>query len=255
LTATFEEQPQPPTMFAPPSKPEIVMIDKALDKGYDPDKLGKLIELAEHLADRRALEAFNIALNDAQAEMPAVIKNLENDHTKKMYAELAAVVSVAKPVYTKHGFSVSFSQDKPWTEGNVHFVMTVRHRDGHVDTRHGEYARDGVGAKGGSSMNPLQGTVSSGSYCQRDMLRLYFNIPIQGADKDGNGQSSITPEQIQVLNEAFDELERLGRPVNLKKFYAWCQVETLDQLSQKQFVEAVSYLARKRREPAKGGAA
>ena len=44
-----------------------------------------------------------MALCAAQAEMSAARKNADNPHYKSKYADLAEVVSAAKPALTKHG--------------------------------------------------------------------------------------------------------------------------------------------------------
>ncbi len=215
---------QPDNLPAPTLTP-LALLDKAIGNGVSPEQLGKLIELAETWRQARAREAFLAAKNAVQAAIKPVAKTMRNNHTDSMYAALENVIGMIEPIYTKHGFSVSFSQGEPSRPELIRFVMDIGHRDGHAEQKFGEYPRDGEGAKGGRSMNGLQGVVSSGTYMQRDMLRLYWNIPIAGADKDGNGHDDsndpCTPQELNDLNELMKQREEVtGRKVNVERWLA-----------------------------------
>ncbi len=180
----------------------MVLLKAAIDKWIDPERLGKLMDLAERFTANQAAAAYAEAMNQCQAELPAVLKSVYNQHTKSYYAALESVITLGKPVWTKHGFSVSFGQEDAKVEGMIRFVATVTHKGGHKERFQGDYPPDGEGPKGGRMMNPLQGVVSSGSYMQRDMLRLIFCLALDGADQDGNTPNAyVSQEQLGWLKE------------------------------------------------------
>lgn len=231
----------------------LVLLQSMVDRGADPDALKKMMDLAERWEANQAKKAYQAAMNAAQGEMTGVLKDKANNHTKSAYAALESVQEMARPIYTKHGFSLSWGQEAPPKEGWLRFVATVRHVGGHCERFQGDYPQDGFGAKGGANMNAVQGVVSSGSYMQRDMLRLIFNITIAGADVDGNILGlRIVPDQVREINELLEECRELGKPVDFKRFLAWLGIDGLQELRQSYFAKAIHELNRKRREPAKG---
>lgn len=225
-----------------PSMPLISLLEKVIGSGLPVEQFERALAVVERLHESRAREAFSAALAICQSEMPAVAKTLKNNQTGTMYAPLDAVIQAASPVWTRNGFAVSFSQAKPWKEGWVHFLMVVTHRDGFIDRREAEYPPDGEGPKGGRTMNPVQGVVSTGSYCQRDMLRLYFNIPLGGADLDGNnGDHLLLPEELHWI-----ECMVKGIGEDPAAFCGWLEEgqTELAQIKFSNYAKAVDHLTR-----------
>lgn len=178
----------------------LAIIAQAIETGkIDADSLGKLMDLVERVEHRRAVAAFNSAMRQCQADMPPVLKSKPNSHLGNMYAELEAIVATAKPVYTQHGFSLSFSERDGAADGHCRVCCTVRHAEGHSEEHWADYPIDGVGAKGGKVMNALQGRVSSHSYAQKDLIRQLFAMVIAGADSDGNTLDTLIADEVAEL--------------------------------------------------------
>ena len=91
-----------------PSGNPLDLIRLALDKGLDPEKLGKLYDLQERWEKARAAEAFNDAMAIAQSKLKTVAFNSTNPQTSKPYTNLAGVLEVATPIFTDNGLSLSF---------------------------------------------------------------------------------------------------------------------------------------------------
>ncbi len=237
----------------------LTLLQAMVDKGVDPQALRQMMDLSERWEANQSRKAFQLAMTNAQRDMQAVVKDKENKHTHSMYAALESVQEMARPVYTRHGFSLSFGQEPPPKEGWLRFVCTVRHQDGHSERFQGDYPQDGFGAKGGANMNAVQGVVSSGSYMQRDMLRLIFNLTIAGADQDGNLIAvRVGPEEIKALNGLLEDCRNAGLAVDHAKFLKWLTprgqaepMESLEFLLLKDFSKAVAFCTQRLREAKK----
>lgn len=192
----------------PPTDP-MRLLQSALDKpGMDPEKLTRLVDLVEKWKAQRAVEDFSIAMNACQAEMPPIVQDAVNDHTHKRYASLEAVNRVCKPCYTRHGFSIQFSEGAATVEGDIRILADVMHAGGHERRYWIDLPRDGTGAKGGqSSMNPIQGKGSTFSYGCRYLVKMVFNLTITGEDDDAQGSAQdLTDAQTIELNELLEDL-------------------------------------------------
>jgi hypothetical protein len=233
----------------------MTILERLTAQQVDPDKLGKVIDLVREWNADQAKKAFARAMNYCQAEMPDVIHDSTNTHTGSTYAKLDTVQRVAKPVYTKHGFSLSWSEG-PVVNGLREVLMTVRHVDGHTEVHHGHYPIDGEGAKGGKSMNALQGTVSAHTYACRDMMRQLFNIALANMDQDGNTFEELSPGQIEALNTLLERCHKECKDYNPQGFWSWIHAEDntkkrMKELSATQYDEAVRGLTNKLKQGAK----
>ena len=224
------------------------LLNRAIERGCDADQLDKLVGMMERLEKNRAEVAFNAAMNAAQKEMPAVVKNDNNPHTKSRFANLEGVQHVVKPIYAKHGFALSFSEKPATREGWLHINCEVGHVGG--CTRHYslEVPPDGTGAKGGtSSMNAVQGIGSSVSYARRYLLLQIFNITVANEDNDGNGVGGcISLEETEAVNKLIDECKAVGNPVDFPAFLRWLKVETLADVPRNRVKMALEYLNKKK---------
>jgi ERF superfamily len=209
-----------------PTSP-LQLYQMALEKGLDPDKLGKLLDLHERIMAQRAKEAFDKDMNLCQGEVPAILDDATNKQTGSSYARLETVQIAVKPIYIKHGFSLS------WSEGEIkdglhEILMTVRHVAGHTEIHRGWYPIDGEGPKGGRVMNQLQGSVSAHTYAQRDMMRQLFNIVLKGMDYDGNHiQGGLSDGQTEELNNLLEACSINGWTESSKQqFWDWLFVKS-----------------------------
>lgn len=216
----------------------LLLLQAMIDKGSDPNILEKMMALAERWKANEAKEAYSLAMNACQAEMPTVVRDRLNGRTSRNYAPLETLQFKAKPIYTKHGFSLSFGEESSKIEGHTRVIVDVRHKDGHVERYGGDYPWDGKGAKGGDVMNPIQGHVSTNSYAQRDLIRMVFNMTIADSDQDGESSNPlIDEEEIFKLNELIEEYQQAKKLTpNPTKLFAWIAsvigMKELDNLGQ-----------------------
>lgn len=175
------------------------------------DVIERLAALQEKAQARDAEIQFNEAMNKAQSEIGRIAPDKTNTQTNSKWATYAKLDSVLRPIYVRHGFSLSFnSGDSPLPE-TVRVTCFVSHRGGH--TR--EYTAppipsDGKGAKGGDVMTKTHAAGSAMSYGARYLLKYIFNVAIGEEDTDGNSNGELA-EQIEWMMNARnpDELKKL----------------------------------------------
>lgn len=169
---------------------ELELLSIALHNNAAIDVIERLAALQEKAMMRNAELAFNEAMNAAQAEVVRVIPKRDNNQTGSKYAGYDDLDKMIRPVYIKHGFSLSFDTDPsvPPTVEMVRVLCRVSHRDGHTRTYHYDMPADGKGPKGGDVMTKTHARAAAGSYGMRYLLKMIFNIAIGEDDRDGNSQ-------------------------------------------------------------------
>ncbi len=230
----------------PPEPSTLVLIQMALDKGVDPDRLGKLFDLHERDQKNKAARAYAEAMNLAQAAMPTIACDAHNTHTKSNYVRVETILKAIKPVYTEHGFSLSFGQGDTKPEW-CRTTCDVRHVAGHVEHFNLDLPLDGVGAKGGSVMTAVHGALSSDTYAMGRLLKKIFNLTIlDETDDDGNGSGAVNDEQAKEIEKLIVDIREFI-PLDVAKFCLWLGVKTPDvtQIRAKDFEKARDELKRR----------
>jgi hypothetical protein len=196
----------------------ISMIERAaMNPDVDIDKMERLMAMQEQMLDRQAKQGYIKSMVAAQSEMGVVNKNKDNKQTNSSYADLAILKRVITPVYTKHGFAISFSE-APAADGMVCVKGTVMHRSGHSEDFSFDCPIDDKGIKGVTNKTATHGKASSVSYSERYLLRMIFNLTIDNEDDDGNGAGVplITEEQANEIHSLITDND-----LNMGKFLAF----------------------------------
>lgn len=163
------------------------ILQAAQNPAMDVDKLRSLFELQERMQDRQAAQAYASAMVDAQAEMRSVGKDRTNTQTNSDYATLEAIDAAIRPVYTRHGFSLSFGTADSPMEKHVRITCKVTHRDGHSESFEYDNPMDDVGIQGKVNKTPTHARGSAVTYGRRYLTLLIFNLTTGLHDDDGNG--------------------------------------------------------------------
>lgn len=205
-----------------------VITRAASDPTIDVEKIERLTGLYERITARQAEQAYNEAMVAAQTEMEPVRQNASNPQTRSKYASFTALDSAIRPIYTKHGFSLSFDTGDCPQENHVRVICKVSCR-GHSERPHLDIPADGKGAKGGDVMTKTHATMSAVSYGKRGLMKMIFNIAESGKDDDdGNGAGltdKLKPEQVFELQEA---LKAKGAAEDA--FLKWAKVEKFEDI-------------------------
>lgn len=184
------------------------LLQIALQNNAAIDVIERLSALQERAQDRDAEMQFVEAMNAAQAEIVRVVPNEYNQQTKSKWATYAKLDKAIRPIYIKHGFSLSFnSGDSPLPQ-TVRVQCFVSHRAGHTRIYNSPpMPSDGKGAKGGDVMTLTHATGAAMSYGARYLLKFIFNIAVGEDDNDGNGTNA------DLMTEGWlkEQLEEIGR--------------------------------------------
>jgi hypothetical protein len=123
----------------------------AQNPSVDIDKMERLLSMHERIVSRDAEAAFNDALAACQSEARRVAPDAFNPQTKSKYATYPALDAMLRPIYSAHGFAISYDTDaSPIPD----FIMVLAHvsKGGHTRTYKINMPADGKGAKGGDVM-------------------------------------------------------------------------------------------------------
>lgn len=175
---------------------EVSMFERlALDPSVDVDKLERLIQMKERIDRTNAETAYGDSMVSAQAEMRPISADATNPQTRSRYATYSKLDAALRPIYTRHGFAISYDTDDCPLPDHVRVIAKVRHRLGHKDTHHVDMPADGKGAKGGDVMTKTHASGAAYSYGMRYLLKMIFNVAVGEDDDDGNraGRSAATP--------------------------------------------------------------
>lgn len=224
----------------------------ARDPTVDMDKLERLFAMRKELETEAARRAYNTAMSACQAEMPAVAKNAENTQTRSQYATLDAVAEAITPIYTKHGFNLSFDEDKSPNDGMMRIKCIVGHTEGYEREHHVDIPIDRAGIKGNENKTATHAFGSTMSYGRRYLTLAIFNIATKRAtpDNDGNRDDPrITPEQVAELDTLIKELD-VNKPVLLQ----YAKVASLDEIYADAFETVKAVILKKKQQPKPEGA-
>jgi|WetSurMetagenome_2_1015567.scaffolds.fasta_scaffold01778_21 hypothetical protein len=217
-----------------------VIAKAARDPEVNVDKMQALMTMYERVEAKEASRAFDTAMSDAQAEMGRVVVDRENTQTHSKYATYAALDRAIRPIYSKHGFALSFNSGDSAPE----FILVtcrVSHRAGFARDYQIQMPADGKGAKGGDVMTKTHATGSGASYGMRYLLKMIFNVATSDkADDDGNaagGDELLTFEQVAQIEAAI--VEKIGEHRRAKLLH-YFKSESFEDLSAKKFTEIMA---------------
>ena len=161
------------------------LMQMALETGKA-EQLQILQEMYFKDKERKAEEEFNLAMNAVQAEIGRVKPNLLNPQTKSRYASYDKLDAELRPIYTRHGFSLSFSEEDSSKPNHVRVICYVS-RGGHTRVYRKDMPVVTTGIKGNEMMTLTDATSSADSYGKRYLVKDIFNVAIGEDDDDGNG--------------------------------------------------------------------
>lgn len=222
----------------------ITAIERAArDPSVDIVKLKELFAMRKEIAREAAEAVFNAAMTEAQKEMRPIAADAENPQTRSKYATYAKLDRALRPIYTKHGFAISYDEGDSPKADHVRCLAYVSHAGGFTRTYRRDMPADGKGAKGGDVMTKTHAVGAAHSYGDRYLLKGIFNIAVGEDDKDGNDPEPALSEE-QVAN-----LEALLTEVNANKpaFLKWLKVNSLSEIYARNYDFCVKSIEAKRR--------
>lgn len=204
----------------------------ARDPNVDIDKMERLINMQERERARQAELEFDNAMATAQAEMQPVRVDSYNPQTKSKYSSYAALDNAIRPIYARHGFSLSFDTSDGAAPDHVRILCKVAHRGGHRERPRIDMPADGKGAKGGDVMTRTHAMGSAVSYGKRYLLGMIFNLATT-KDDDGNAAGGYRAAPGSAGGGTDFRPERRGNGVPSNFVEAARQDGTLDETRKK----------------------
>jgi hypothetical protein len=188
VVARPRSKPLKPSLPPQPNSLLEAIIYAASDPSIDIAKVEHLIRLRKEMEAVEAERLFNDAMATVQSELTPIVADAVNDQTSSKYATYAALDRVVRPVYTAHGFALTFTAGERSTDVAVEIVAFL--------TGHGHGRRytvtmpaDGLGPKGSPVMSRTHAASSACTYGMRRLLTMIFNLAID-KDDDGNAAGS-----------------------------------------------------------------
>lgn len=195
----------------PPAASLLNFVAQAVsDPNIDVAKLEALLRMQRQIVGEDARVQFIRAMSQAQAEIMPVVRDAENLQTKSFYAKLEKVDAAIRPIYIKHGFSLSFDEE-PSEGPNMMIVCEVSHVAGHSKKYRLNAPPDTLGPKGTPTKTVLHGRGSTVTFLRRYLTCNIFNVVFKNQDDDGvrGGRRFISEEQAEELRTLTKEAGRV----------------------------------------------
>lgn len=235
-----------PARQAPVVSTPDYMIQLAIEKNADIDKLEKLMELKLKWDATEARKAYVGAMAAFKRNPPDIIKNKgvgyitrEGDFVGYKHATLDHICEKIDEALAEHGLSFSWKTHQ--LNGFVEVTCVITHELGHQEATSLACAPDTSGKK-----NAIQSIGSAVTYLQRYTLLAALGLAASDRDADDDGAASnapaneperITAEQAELLRklsvEAGDSPEYLLQAADLQR---------LEDMEADRFEGAVNHL-------------
>ncbi len=192
-----------PANTGPVLSDAMATLDRALQNKTDPSTIQPLYDLIDNIQMREAEKRFNADFVAAQAEMLPVSADATNPQTRSKYATYAQLDRAVRPVYTAHGFAVTFTEEQSYDPTMRRIVGFLTHRDGHIRRYQIDVPREIKGLRGGDAMTPMHMVGSGMTYGKRYCLIAMWNLAV---DDDNDGNAPRQPYRPAPVPRSVDEL-------------------------------------------------
>lgn len=211
----------------------------ASDPNVDIDKMERLMAMHERMIDKQSEMAFTEAMTASQTAMRPISADATNPQTHSQYASYAKLDKALRPIYTEHGFSLSFDTTEATRPEFLKVLCIVSHKNGHSRSFSVDMPADGKGAKGGDVMTKTHATGAAMTYGMRYLLKMIFNVAIGEDDDDGYVPpvEKISEEQELNLIALIDEVK-----ANKNRFLTYFKINSVAGLSVNAYPDAVRML-------------
>lgn len=189
----IQPDPDPSPALAPISDTMTMFERLARDPNASVDKIERIMALWERGESQRAEALFNAAMSAAQKAMRPVATDAENPSTRSRYATYEAIDRMLRPIYTAHGFALSFNTADAPQADYIRVVCDVTHSGGFKKPYVIDMPADGKGARGGDVMTKTHAVGSAMSYGMRYLLKMIWNVAVGEGDDDGNAAAGKKP--------------------------------------------------------------
>lgn len=183
------------------------LLQMAINRDLDIDKLAKLLELQKEWEKGEARKAFVEAMNALKRNPPVIAKNkhVKFGQTEYDHATLDHVCDVVTKSLSEHGISHRWRVEQ---DAGIRVTCILTHEKGHSEETTLVGAPDNSGSKNG-----IQQIGSTVTYLQRYTLLAATGLAASNGDNDGMGAAPFTDlnERLEWIASAkdLDELKRI----------------------------------------------
>ncbi len=211
--------------------------DAIMRNELDAPKLQVMKELLAMDAQRR----FNSAFVALQSDLPVIVASSVIPNRGK-YERFEDIMRVVGPLLTKHGFTVSFSQD--FKENRILEICTLSHEAGH--SRSNSFAV----RSGGRADSDTQADCKASTTAKRNALCNAINVIIRQDCLNNEEDARIEgdPNEKVTADQAF-ELERRVQETNsnVEAFLRFAGASKFSDIAANRYNECDAQLRRKER--------
>jgi hypothetical protein len=163
--------------------------------------------------ERQSRIDFDGALNECQGQIGRIAPNVNRKDTNSWWADYAQLDRTIRPIYTKVGFSIAFSEVQPIAAGKIRIRAEVS-RAGVSKEYFSEITPTTTGPKGGAMATATDADAIANSRAKRYLLLAIFNIAvgIDAIEKQGAAPVQLMPEP-----EMLEWLDAISQAPNEKE--------------------------------------
>lgn len=208
------------------------LLQMAVDKNLDVDKLEKLVDLKLRVEAEQARKDFFASLAHFQNTCPEIVKNKSADFgagkAKYQYAPLPEIARTIKDPVKESGLTYRWEIKDEGEMINVTCIVT--HVSGHSERTTMSSKSDTTGNK-----NPIQAKGSAIEYMKRYTLIGALGISTADSDLDG-----LMPEiHLEILHKQY--MEHLSELIQIdKKYTSWSPDNWKQEPNAKLYAKAIA---------------
>lgn len=209
------------------------LLNIAIEKGADLDKLEKLMDLQMRWEQSNARKAYHEAMAQFKSNPPEIEKDkkVAYGNTKYNHASLSNVTAKINSELSKYGLSASWTTTQ--TDKGVTVTCKISHVLGHSEETSLTAGLDKSGAK-----NDIQALGSTISYLERYTILALTGLATSEMDDDGQGTIEyITDKQKSTILDFINAKE-----IDETKFCEFMGVESVDKILESYYNKAIAAL-------------
>ena len=214
------------------------MLQVAVEKGQDLEKIEKLMELERRWKADQAREAYYLALAEFKKKPITVTKDKLNTQYDSRYSSIGNFANTVNAAMAPFGLNARWDIDQ---SDGIAVTCILSHTLGHSES----VSMSGPPDKSGSK-NPLQEIKSTVTYLELSTLQAVTGVVSQDANLDDDGNSAgdtISADQVKDLESLMSEVG-----ANQAAFLKTCKTDKLENLPSHMYKGAVERLEQKRRQ-------
>lgn len=240
------QEQQAPLPMRHESQQPMRLLELAINKDADIEKLERLMAMQTQWDERNAKREFLSAMARFQSKCPDV-KKMKQGHNYK-YAPLAYIVAQVRDLIAECGLCYRFEQDH---EKGIRVTCIVSHESGHSESNTMVAAPDTSGSK-----NAIQAIGSTVQYLMRYTFVGAFGITTADEDIDARLPEKVEQEEQVNRNEVITKMKDIikARGNTDVEFLAWFSkaaklpepIQCFSVMSDKELIFALSKLEAKK---------